>query len=442
MESLKHRAMSSATGPSRRDFLCAAAGLGLSFLLPGLDLRAALRRGEERRKSLIVLWLAGGPSQLETWDPHPETKIGGPTRAIDTTVPGLRIASLYPRMAEQIQHLNVIRSLTSKEGDHERGTYLLKTGYRPDPTTVHPSLGAIVAQQLPDERLEIPPHISLGEGPWPARGGYLGDEYDAFRIHDPGREVRNMRMPVEPRRQAERLKSLDVVSRSFLNGRQVAVEKSLHRQTIDDALAMMSSEQLKAFEIDGEPGQLRAAYGETRFGRGCLVARRLVEAGVRAVEVSLDGFDTHAANFSGHQTQAEILDPAFAALIQDLEERDLLESTVVLCLGEFGRTPRINRLDGRDHWPSGFSCVVGGGGMRRGVVLGQTDPEGRSKAPADPIPVENLFATVLEVLDVDFHQELITPIGRPMAISTGSPIDRLLAREDLRIGSVHRGSVG
>jgi Protein of unknown function (DUF1501) len=426
MESLNAFSKLSPSGLTRRECLLASAGLGLSFLLPGLDLKAANRRGGARKKSVIVLWMAGGPSQLETWDPHPGKDIGGPTKAIETKVPELKIASLFPRMAEQIQHLNVIRSMTSKEGDHERGTYMLKTGYRPDPTTVHPSLGAIVAHELPDDRLEIPPHVSLGDGPWPARGGYLGDEYDAFRIYEPGSEVHNMRMPVPEKRQTDRLKSLDVVSRSFLKGRQPAVAKSLHRKTIEDALTMMTSEQLKAFKIEDEPQPLKLAYGESQFGRGCLVARRLIETGVRAVEVSLNGFDTHANNFTGHQTQAEILDPAFATLIEDLKRRDLLESTVVLCIGEFGRTPKINGFDGRDHWPTGFSCVVGGGGLRSGVVLGKTDPDGKKKDPTDPIPVENLFATVLGVLGVDFQKELITPIGRPMAISSGTPIAQLL----------------
>ena len=425
MESLNAFSKLSRSGISRRDCLRASAGLGLSFLLPALDLKAANARGGERKKSVIVLWMAGGPSQLETWDPHPGTEIGGSTTAIDTKLPGLQIASLFPQMAEQIQHLNVIRSLTSKEGDHERGTYMLKTGYRPDPTTLHPSLGAIVSHQLPDQKLEIPAHVSLGSGPWPARGGYLGDEFDAFRIYEPGNRVNNMHMPVEEKRQTGRLQNLDVVSRSFLKGRRPAVGKSLHKKTIDDALKMMSSEQLKAFEIDDEPKPLKLAYGETQFGKGCLVARRLIETGVRAVEVSLDGFDTHANNFEGHQTQSEILDPAFATLIHDLKTRDLLESTVVLCLGEFGRTPKINGFDGRDHWPTGFSCVLGGGGLASGVVLGETDPAGKKKDPVDPIPVENLFATVLDTLGVEFQQELITPIGRPMAISSGTPISQL-----------------
>lgn len=420
----------------RRDLLKAAFAAGLSFALPGLDLRAAERRGNERQKSLIVIWLAGGASQLETWDPHPGTKVGGPTKSIKTTVPGLEIADLYPRVAEQIHELNVIRSLVSKEGDHERGTYMLKTGYRPDPTLVHPSLGAIACHELPNERLEIPAHISLIGGQWPARGGFLGDVFDAFKIYDPGNGIQNLKPRVGEQRQAQRLQGLDVVSKSFQAGRRVQVENTLHQLTVERALRMMTSEQLKAFEIDEEPRAIRDAYGDSLFGRGCLTARRLVETGVRAVEVTLSGWDTHANNFAGHETQAKLLDPALATLIQDLKQRDLLQSTVVLCLSEFGRTPRINPLDGRDHWPRGFSCLIGGGGLRSGVVIGETDseppaePDANSKSakgPQDPIEIPDLCATVLRQLGVEFDKEVLTPIGRPMKFSSGRPIARLLA---------------
>jgi hypothetical protein len=395
--------------------------------LPGLDWAAAKERGRARAKSLIVLWMAGGPSQLETWDPHPGSKIGGPTKDISTKLPELRIADLYPQTAERIHHLSVIRSMVSKEGDHERGSYYLKTGYRPDPTTQHPSLGAIVTHELPGDGVEIPQHVSLGGGEWPARGGYLGDEFDAFRIFEPGQNLHNMRVGVADDRQRRRLSNLEVVSKAFRKGRQFQTDNTLHQLTVERALRMMTSEQLKAFEIDDEPQTLRAAYGDHSFGRGCLVARRLVEQGVRAVEVSLPGWDTHAENFTGHQTQAQILDPAFATLIQDLIDHDLLESTVVLWLGEFGRTPNVNPLDGRDHWPSGFSVVLGGGGLRSGLVIGTTDPSGAKKEPEDPISVGDLYATVLKTLGVDYSKELITPIGRPMALSSGKPIDRMLS---------------
>jgi Protein of unknown function (DUF1501) len=412
---------------SRRSVLELASGLGFSFLLPGFDLRAAQARGTERPKSLITLWLGGGPSQLETWDPHSGTRIGGETISIATTLSGLKIASLYPFMAEQIHKMCVIRSMVSKEGDHERGTYLLKTGYRPDPTLIHPSLGAILAHELPSDGVEIPRHVSLIGTQWPARGGFLGDDYDAFKVGDPQQQLQNMVSRVKTDRQAGRMKSLDVVEQAFHKKRRLQSEATLHRDTIHRALSMMTSAQLAAFRIDEEPAERRAAYGATPFGVGCLIARRLVEVGVRGVEVNLDGFDTHSGNFEGHRTNAAILDPAFAALIHDLCERDLFESTVVLCMGEFGRTPNINPLGGRDHWPTGYSCVVGGGGFRSGVVIGETDPTGSKKDPSDPIEVHDLYATILRAVGVDYAKELTTPVGRPMALCKGNPIERLLA---------------
>ena len=411
---------------TRRDVLRFAAGLGVSFVLPGLELRAANRRGVERPKSLITLWLAGGASQLETWDPHPGNRIGGQVHAINTAAPGIEIANLFPRVAEQMGHLSVIRSLTSKEGDHERGTYYLKTGYRPEPTVTHPSVGAIATHELLDPSIEIPLHVAIGGGQWPARGGYLGERFDAFKIFDPGRGIQNMRAPVQDERQERRITNLDVVSRSFARGRSKRVDETLHQLNVEQALTMMSSEQLRAFELDEEPQALRDAYGDTPFGRGCLVARRLVEQGVRAVEVTLSGFDTHANNHEGHVENAAALDPAFAALVRDLVERDLFDSTVVLCLGEFGRTPTINPLEGRDHWPHGFSCVLGGGGLASGVLIGATDPTGETKQPSDPVGVHDLYATVLKTLGVSYDREVITPIGRPIALSDGTPIDRLL----------------
>jgi len=414
------------TLPSRRDFLRASAGMGLWFALPAMDLRAARERGPERQKSIITIWLAGGPSQLETWDPHPETAIGGPTQAIPTTIPGVQIAGHFPRVAEQLKHLSLIRSLVSKEGDHERGSYLLKTGYRPEVTLIHPALGAIAAQQLPDSTVDIPQFISLGEGPFRSRGGYLGDQFDPFQITEPGRNGQNLEVQVPADRQQRRLKNLDIVSRSFMAGRRQRVEQTLHQHTIDAALRMMSSDQLRAFQIDEEPAAVQEAYGDTSFGRGCLVARRLVEQGVRAVEVTLSGFDTHADNFTAHELRGKILDPALARLIQDLCTRDLWASTVVLVIGEFGRTPKINPLDGRDHWPTGFSCLLGGGGVSAGTVIGETDPLGEKSMPADPIEIKHLFATILKALGIDYSREIITPIGRPMKLCDGLPIARLI----------------
>ncbi|MCA9054438.1 MAG: DUF1501 domain-containing protein [Planctomycetaceae bacterium] len=417
---------------SRRGVLQIAGGLGVSFLLPALTARAANVRGVERPKSLITLWMAGGPSQLDTWDPHPESKHGGPIQAISTSIPDLKIAHLFPQVAERMHHLNVIRSLVSKEGDHSRGTYFVQTGYRPDPTVIHPSIGALLTKSLPDDSIEIPMHVALATGDnfESPVGGYLGAEFDAFRIYDPGHNLQNMQSHLDPPRQDRRLENLSVISKTFQRRRELQAEATMHQHVVERALTMMSSEQLAAFMLEDEPRETVDRYGDSRFGRGCLVARRLVERGVRAIQVTLQGFDTHANNFEGHITQSKLLDPAFAALMDDLVERDLLDSTIVLCIGEFGRTPSINGLDGRDHWPNGFSCVIGGGGLRSGVVIGATDPdaqvEDKKVEPHDPITVPDLYATVMSAMGVDWREEIITPIGRPLMLSQGSPIDRLL----------------
>ncbi|MGH7199750.1 MAG: DUF1501 domain-containing protein, partial [Planctomycetaceae bacterium] len=263
-------------------------------------------------------------------------------------------------------------------------------------------------------------------GPWPARGGFLGDEFDAFKVFDPGRNLENMERRVTDKRQQRRLEGLDVVSRTFLQGRRIRAERTLHQHTVDEALEMMSSEQLQAFDIEQEPQALRDAYGDSTFGRGCLVARRLVEQGVRAIEVTLDGFDSHVNNYAVHEEKGGILDPAFASLIRDLRQRDLFDSTVVLCIGEFGRTPNVNPAAGRDHWPTGFSCVLGGGGLKRGVVIGETDPSGEKIDPAGPIAVADIYATIYRRMGVDYEQEYMTRIARPIAFSEGAPIERLL----------------
>jgi len=412
--------------PDRRDVLAIAAGLGISFVLPGMDLKAAEQRGPERQKSLLTLWLAGGPSQLETWDPHPGMKIGGPTKAIATSIPGVQIAEFYPQLAEQLGHISVIRSLWSKEGDHARGTYYLKTGYRPDPTLRHPSVGAIASYALPDPTVEIPMNVALGSSPFSPGGGYLGAEHDAFRVFDPGRNLQNLQAYVGDARQRQRLESLDVVSQAFRAGRSSPAARTLHQETVAAALKMMTSEQLKAFTLDDEPKRILTAYGDSPFGRGCLVARRLIERGVRSVEVSLGGFDSHASNFEAHQRAGTVLDPAFAQLLRDLKARDLLDSTVVLCIGEFGRTPNINPLEGRDHWPGGFSCLLGGGGLKSGVLIGETDSAGIEKVPKDQVEIKDLYATILQALGIDYGSHVDTPVGRPMKLSDGTPLKRLV----------------
>jgi len=411
---------------SRRGLFLSASALGLSFALPPLPARAARRRGPERPRSLVVVWLAGGPSQLESFDPHPGAASGGPTTAIDTAQAGVRIAAAYPQVAGVLDRFALVRSLTTKEGDHERAQYAVRTGYRPDPTLLHPALGAIAAAELDAPGLELPRYVALGPAEFPSRGGYLGAELDPYRVFSPGGRGQNLVAHVGADRQARRLGALDTLARSFERGRGEAARRTLHEHVTREALRLMDSEQLAAFDLDLEPEGLRERYGASDFGRACLVARRLVETGVRSVEITLPGFDTHAANFSGQAERAAILDPALATLVGDLAERDLLDSTVLLVTGEFGRTPSINPLDGRDHWPHGFSCLLAGAGIAVGQVLGATDPEGRVRVPEDPVEVPDLAATVLAALGIDFAREVATPIGRPMRYASGSPVGRLL----------------
>ncbi|MCA9102518.1 MAG: DUF1501 domain-containing protein [Pirellulales bacterium] len=376
-------------------------------------------------RSLIVLWLQGGPSQLETFDPHPGTMIAGGTEAIATAASGVKIAADYPRLAEQMASVALVRSMQSAEGDHERGTYLAKTGYRPDPVTRHPTLGAIVCHELPRLATDIPRHVSILPGNWPDWGGYLGDSYNAFKMPDPRYDVPDVRSSVSRPRLEKRLDDLAVVERAFAAGRGRQVDGTHHRETIERARRMMASEQLAAFQIDDEPAELRERYGDTPFGRGCLAARRLTEVGVRCVEVTLGGWDTHVDNHSSHTALAGTLDAALSALISDLAERDRLDHTLVLCAGEFGRTPTINRLGGRDHWPHGFTVALAGCGIRGGTVVGATDPEGGRKVEdAQTFPA--LGATLLTALGIDPSVELISPAGRPIKLADAEPIGKLL----------------
>lgn len=408
---------------SRRGFLAAAAAAGLLTPLATLLARRAEGAGVSRApaQSLIVLWLAGGPSQLETFDPHPGHRISADTRAIETNVRGVKFAAGLPRLAQQMDSLAVIRSLQSKEGDHERGTYLVKTGYRPDPTAVHPAIGAICCHELPGAGTDIPRHISILPGEWPARGGYLGDQYDAFQAGDPAGKIADVTPLVSFPRYEQRLKDLEMLERGFARGRGAAAEGTMHAHQVREARRMMTSEQLKAFDLGEEPPELLAAYGDTPFGRGCLAARRLIEVGVRCVEVTLGGWDSHANNHEVHQRLTGVLDPAMATLMEDLKRRGTWQQTVILCGGEFGRTPRVNALGGRDHWPHGFSMALAGGPIRGGTVVGATDPEG-SKIVETPHPIGDVHATILTALGIDPAKELISPAGRPLKLAEGTPL--------------------
>ena len=395
----------------------------------------------KRPKSLLILWLQGGPSQLETFDPHPGSWIGGETKAISTSIPKVLIGDCLPATAEQMHHACLVRSLVSKEGDHERATYHVKTGWRPDPTLFHPSIGAVLCHES-ENNVEIPRHISILSGEWPARGGYLGPGYDAFQIGDPAKGIPNLKARVDEatlaRRSGPLLRTLEA---EFQRGRLRDMDRTrtLHQAATDSALTMMTSAQLSAFDIDAEGGEIQARFGNTAFGRGCLAAIRLLDTGVRCVEVELSGWDSHINNHALQMGRAEILDAALAATLQELHARDMLGDTIVYCGGEFGRTPQINPAGGRDHWPHGFSALLAGGGFRRGYVHGATaaKPEREwfdKKQTIDPtrfaeqlVTIPDLHATLLHALGIDHTQEQMTPVGRPLKWSDGSIAAELLS---------------
>lgn len=417
---------------SRRSLLRLLGASGLAWLNP---MAAALASQEKRStrslpaKSVILLWMGGGPSQLETFDPHPGKRIAGGTRAIPTTVRGVQLAEGMDRTAEVMHHVSLVRSVVSLEGDHERAMYQIKTGYRMDPTLVHPAIGAVLCHELPVEGVEIPRYVSILPDRWPGRGGYLGASFDAFQVYDPSGTLPDVNARVGEPRMQRRQKGLETVEASFLKGRIPDLDSKVtfHRAQMKHASRMMTSDQLKAFQVDEETLEDRLAYGDTPFGRGCLAARRLVEAGVRCVEVTLNGWDSHVNNHETHRERVSQMDPAFSALIQDLQRRGLLDHTVVLCGGEFGRTPKINGLEGRDHWPHAFSIALAGGGLAGGRVLGSTDPEGEVREPSDPVAVADIHATIQHLLGVNPELENMTPVGRPMALSQGNILHRLIA---------------
>jgi uncharacterized protein (DUF1501 family) len=291
---------------------------------------------------------------------------------------------------------------------------------------VHPSIGAICCHELPGGKTEIPRHISILPGQWPSRGGFLGEEYDAFKTGDPAQKLPDLSARVPAERDRQRVQDLEVAEQAFARGRRKRVEATLHRATLDRARVMMTSEQLAAFDIAREPLQLQRAYGSTAFGRACLAARRLIEAGVRCVEVTLDGWDSHTNNHAIQRERVAILDPAFSTLVRDLKDRKLLDKTVVLCTGEFGRTPKINPAGGRDHWTNGFSLALAGGGIRGGLAIGATDPEGHGD-PVERTSVADIHATILTALGVDLAKEVITPVKRPIKFTQGQPLAKLLS---------------
>jgi len=406
-------------GLSRRGFLrgVSAAGIGSLGLLDLVALRA--EDLQKKGMSVIVLWMQGGPSQFETFDPKPGHDNSGPTEAIKTSVEGIQVAQHWPLVAEQMKDIALIRSMTNREGNHQRATYQLHTGYAPTGSVKHPSLGSLVSKEIGDDDNELPQFVAIGSsrGLSGISAGFLGVGYDPFSVSSPERPPENTRLAVEPGRLGRAIGLLDELEGEFSRaGASDRVRE--HRALYAKAKRLATSKRLEAFNISRESEKTRELYGDDSFGKGCLLARRLVEAGVTYIEVRSNGWDTHNDNFERIKTLAGGVDRGYAALIADLRDRGMLDRTMVLWMGEFGRTPRINGRTGRDHYPRVFNLAISGGGVKGGQVIGSSTDDG-SRVKDRPVKVEDLFSSVCYALDVDTDKEHNSPLGRPLKIVDG-----------------------
>ncbi len=387
---------------------------------------AAAPAARAKASACILVWQNGGPSHIDTFDPKPGRATGGPFKAIKARAPGMTLSEHLPHLAERGDKLAIVRSMSSKEGNHARAQYFVQTGYAPTPTVVHPSLGGWVCARLGDPASELPAFVSIAGPSFGA--GFLGVQNGPFVLQRAGAPPADVRLPggVDRERFDRRRALLGEMDERFARATGDAKVEG-RRQVYAKAVRLMQAPKLDAFDLSGESEATKRAYGDTDFGRGCLVARRLVERGVKFVEVVLDGWDTHKDDFERTKTLMGTLDPALASLLDDLGARGMFASTLVACMGEFGRTPRINANDGRDHWPQAWSAVLAGGGVRGGVVYGATDEDG-AKVAGPPTGVPDLLATMAAQLGLDPSHTETSPAGRPVAVTDGgTPIGALLA---------------
>jgi hypothetical protein len=421
--------------------LLTAWGLGLDDLFR-LRVRAAGAGAAApvRAKNCILIWLAGGPSHLDTFDPKPgaPSDVKGEFKPIDTSVPGLKISEVFPTLAKAMDQVTLVRSVTSPEADHDRAAHHLLTGYRPMPALVYPSYGSVVSKTREAKRGALPPYVAVPDAPLFSSSGYLTPAYDPFSVNgdpsQPGFRVRDLTPPDRLtldrlRRRRDMVKALD----GFAHDVPATTLTSSRDQFSDQAYDLLTSSAAQAaFKIGSEPDKLRESYGRTPFGQSCLLARRLVEAGVSFVTLNDRGmaqlgWDTHQQNFPTiKNTLAPPLDKGVAALLADLKERGLLDSTLVIMMGEFGRTPKINKMAGRDHHGRANSVLLAGAGLPKGLVLGRTDSKGDS--PADrPVTPADLAATLYTALGIDPNHQFETPDGRPIRLVDNGKVPRELS---------------
>ena len=371
---------------------------------------------EAKAKHVILFWNGGGMSHIDTWDPKPGRPTQGEFDPINTSADGIQISEIFPKLSRQMHNASLIRSIAGTQGAHGRAAYNVQTSYLPAGNLEHPGFGSVVSHELP--RLgDLPAYISISGTARSA--SYLGQKCEAYYVANPGVKDPYLSFPegIAELRGNKRLEALAKFN-NRISGKKKDARLSATKTSIDEAVSLMRSPALEAFELSKVPQKTKDRYGDTAFGRGALLAKRLVETGVRFVQVNRGGFDTHSNNFPSMRTHGEIMDPALASLIEDLSESGLLESTLVMMVSEFGRTPRINDNAGRDHWPSVFSCFMAGGGIKGGTVVGSSDKDGAQ--PEDrPIQVADINCTLCHALGIDATKEVMTPLQRPMKLVDG-----------------------
>jgi Protein of unknown function (DUF1501) len=435
---------------SRREMLLLSAAGVVSFSNSGWLKALADQTADNprRRRACILLWMNGGPSQMDTFDLKPGTANGGPYQETQTAVPGVRISEHLPRLARQMRDMAIIRSMSTREGDHGRGTFLMRTGYLPQGPIQYPTLGSLLSKELGAEDAPLPNFVSIAPfrqfSPAAYASGFLGPQYAPLLVGDvlnpnignQGNQgnayesllrVEDMAPPagVTGAQADARIGILEQMERDFV-ANHPGVSPQSHQTAYGRAVRLMRTSARTAFNLDEEPARIRDAYGRNLFGQGCLLARRLVERGVPFVEVTLGsfdgnalGWDTHNQNFDNVRRLSAVLDPAWATLMEDLRQRGLLDSTLIVWMGEFGRTPRINPQQGRDHFPNAWSTVLAGGGIRGGQVYGKTSADGMTvdTSAGRAVNVPDFLATVCKALGLDPTTPNMSNVGRPIRLT-------------------------
>jgi hypothetical protein len=396
----------------RRDFLATTASvLGLTQTLKSNE-QELKRNG----KSAILLWMGGGPSTMDIWDLKPDSITGGPFRPISTSG-DVEICEHMPMMAKQMHNMAIIRSMRTREADHGRGRYYMHTGYTPNPSIEHPSYGSVISKQLENKNIKIPQFVSVNGSSMGA--GFLGAEYSPFLVNGDGR-VKNLDIKIGARFY-NRMRYLDVIENNFIKSNRGPLPRE-HQKVLKKTLDVLTSKQMDAMKVAGEPQAVRERYGDNGFGNGCLMARRLVEVGVPFIEVGLGGWDNHQNIFPTlKDTKLPVLDRGMSALVEDLEQRNLLKDTVIIWMGEFSRTPRINANVGRDHWAASWSVVVGGGGMNGGISVGSTSEDGKS-VEGIAYSSQDIMASICNALNISLKTTFTSNNGRPMKIANSGKI--------------------